>query len=555
MSDKAVTKKRRQDGKLPLFEKISYGLGLACDHFATVSIMAFMMPFFTDFLDAGIKASVVGAAMSVARLWDAFTDPLAGCLSDKCRAKLGRRRPFIFWGTLTMGLFFPCIWMIPDSWSVVVINIWLFVSVLIFYTLYSIFSVPYEALGAELTPDYHERTNVFVVRTYVQQFYTLFLYWMMPIAMALATIPGIGGEVGGVRSVSIFIGGVIIVCGLFPFFFCKERFRDIAVKEENEEKTPFLETCKMLAKNKPLLIVVGTICFYLFSIMLSMNLAYFVNTYYIFGGDTLQGATLGAIDGTLRIFIALVAVFVIKLLADRVDKHKLLMFCVVILLLGFVGMYFTTIPGRPWLSLTCRPLVAIGEAGFWILVMSLRADVCDWDEYVSGSRNEGMIAAITNWVNKIAITIAMLLGGLMLDHVIKFDTFLGDEVTAKIEQRAEVEWNALPESKKLIPVEETYDSTWEVLQDTGKKIVATFNFKPKVVEQFSLDDYKKNARQKEIMTKNDSKVMSRLRLLYTLPQVIALIICFFILKKYSLTSKRMAEIREELEARRGKVTE
>ena len=541
--------KTKSADKIPIFEKISYGIGLASDHFATVSIMAFLMAFFTDFLNAGIKATVVSTAIAVARLWDAFTDPAAGRISDSCRLPWGRRRPFILVGSLSMGLFFPLIWMVPETWSQLAINVWLFASVLIFYTLYSIFSVPYEALGAELTPDYRERTSIFVVRTYVQQVYTLFLYWMMPIAMALATLPQVNGEVGGIRRVSWFIGGVIIVAGLFPSLFCRERFKEIAERESEEHKTTFLDTCKSMLANKPLMIVIGTICFYLFSIMLSMNLAYFVNTYYVFGGDTLQGATLGAIDGTLRIFIAIGAAFAIKQLADRIDKHKLLIGCVLILMAGFIGTYFCTLPGRPWLTLVFKPFIAIGEVGFWVLVMSLRADVCDWDEYNTGRRNEGMIAAITNWVNKIAITIALALSGVMLDHVIRFDSYIDDTAKAAIEQQAEKEWNALPEEEKRVEAEKTYANTWAVVKDIGGQILK-FGAKDEVAG-VTFDDYKKNLEQMSIMEKNDSVVMQRLRALYTLPQVVALIICFFILIKYPLHSKRMAEIRAELERRRG----
>ncbi|MDZ8117526.1 MFS transporter [Pontiella agarivorans] len=538
--------KTKAGDKVPVFEKISYGIGLASDHFATVSIMGFLMAFFTDFLNAGIKASIVGAAIAVARLWDAFTDPAAGRISDGCRAKWGRRRPFIFFGSLSMGLFFPVIWMVPQTWSAFAINTWLFITVLVFYTLYSIFSVPYEALGAELTPDYRERTSIFVVRTYVQQVYTLFLYWMMPIAMALATLPHVAGEVEGVRMVSWFIGGVIIVAGIFPSFFCKERYKKIAEKEDH---LSFGETCKALLGNKPLLIVIGTICFYLFSIMLSMNLAYFVNTYYVFEGDTLQGTTLSAIDGTFRIFIAIGAAFAIKQLADRIDKHKLLIGCIIILIVGFAGTYFTTLPGRPWLTLVFKPFISIGEVGFWVLVMSLRADVCDWDEFKTGTRNEGMIAAITNWVNKIAITLALALGGVMLEHVIKFDSNIDKPARAAIEQQAEMEWNALPEEEKRVEEDKVYENTWAIVKDIGGQILK-FGAQEEV-PGVTFEDYKKNLEQKEIMKRNDSGVMQRLRALYTLPQVVALVICFFILIRYPLNSKKMAEIREELEARRG----
>ena len=111
----------------------------------------------------------------------------------------------------------------------------------------------------------------------------------------------------------------------------------------------------------------------------------------------------------------------IKRLSDRMDKHLLLMICVGILCLGFIGMYFTIVPGHPYLALSMRPFVGIGEIGFWILVVSMRADVCDYDEYVSGKRREGLIAAAGNWVNKLSISFALIFGGFVLEHVVQFN--------------------------------------------------------------------------------------------------------------------------------------
>ncbi|MEN8662181.1 MAG: MFS transporter [Lentimonas sp.] len=544
----------RPSDKVPLTEKMAYGIGLASDHYATVCISIFLMAFYTDFLDAGIKATVVGLAIGVARLWDAFTDPLAGRISDRFKSKWGRRRPFILVGSLLMGCFYPVIWMVPETMSTTAIHVWLFGSVLVFYTLYSVFSVPYEALGAELTPDYRERTRIFVVRTYIQQAFNLGIHWIFPLAMALATLPSVGSKTEGVRIVSWVIAGVIICAGAFPAIFCRERYAEIAQKEAAEAPVSFGQSIKSLVGNIPLLIVVGTICTYLFSIMLSMNLGYFVNTYYIYGGDTLSGATLGAIDGTMRLIIAIFAAFSIKQLTNRFDKHHLMIACVIILMIGFVGTYFTTLPGRPWLTLTMKPFIAIGEVGFWVLVMSLRADVCDWDEYRTGTRSEGMIAAITNWVNKIAITLALVLSGVMIDHVIKFDSNLDDEAKQVIEVQAQEEWNALGDDEKHIAEVKTYESFGEIASELSAQMLP-FGSSEEEAVGVTYDAYKKNLEQKAVMSKNGSDVMQRLRILYTLPQVIALICCLFFLFKYPLNSVRMAEIRKELEARRGETSQ
>ncbi|MGC6424230.1 MAG: MFS transporter [Lentimonas sp.] len=513
----------KPEDKVPLFEKITFSMGVVSDHYANVCLVwIFVTPFFVDFL--GLKASIVGIALAVARCWDAFTDPLAGRLSDACKSQYGRRKPFIFVGAITTGLMFPLIWLVPESWSQTAITVYLFAALLIFFSFYSIFSVPYEALGSELTPDYRERSKIFVVRKYVQELFNLGIVWVFPFAAWLAAKPAIGGEINGVRVVSIFIAIVIIGAGILPAIFNKERYKEIAVKEGTNS---FWDGIRALSKNKPLLIVIGIIATYLFAIMATASLSYFVNVYYIYGGDVLRGASLGGIDGTLRFAFAIIAAAVIGKLTDKVDKHKIMIASVITLIVAFVGMYFTTLPGRPWLSLAFKPLVSIGECGFWVLILSMRADVCDWDEYNTGTRSEGLVAAITNYCNKIAMTIAILVAGLVIDYVVKFDTSLDDGVKEQVAIQAEAEYNALPDSERY-------------LEDGGEAI--------------SLQMFTDNMERKAIMAQQPEGTMERMRALYTLPQVVALLICLGLLMKYPLTKDKMMEIRAELESRRGKTS-
>ncbi|MEM0964968.1 MAG: MFS transporter [Verrucomicrobiota bacterium] len=512
--------KTRPEDVVPLKEKIAYSMGVVSDHYANVCLaFVFITPFFVDFL--GLGASVVGLALAAARCWDAFTDIFAGRFSDSCKSRFGRRKPFIFVGAILTGLLFPTIWMVPDAWSTTAITVYLFVILMLFYSVYSIFSVPYEALGAELTPDYKERSRIFVVRKYVQEFFNLGIVWIFPLAAWLGTFDSIGGEIGGVRTVSWIVAAVIIGAGILPSIFNVERYKQIA---EKEGAGSFIGAIKALLGNKPLLIVVGVICIYLFSILATANLSYFVNVYYIYGGDFVKGASLGGIDGTLRLFFALAAAAVIGKLTNKVDKHKIMMASVVVLIVAFVGMYFTTLPGRPWLSLVFKPLVAVGECGFWVLILSMRADVCDWDEYRSGTRSEGLIAAITNWCNKIAMTIAIGISGFVLQFVVQFDSKLPDEVKAEITIQAEEEYATLSDADK-------YAGEGE--------------------EPISLGMYTDNLERKAVMERQKPGTMERMRLLYSLPQAGALIVCLILLWRYPLTKAKMTEIRRELEARRG----
>ena len=513
-----------QADRIPLFQKISYSMGVVSDHYANVCLAwIFITPFFVDFL--GIGASVVGLALAAARCWDAFTDPMVGRISDACKSKYGRRKPFIFVGAILTGLLFPVIWMVPDSWSTTSTTIYLFVVLMVFYSVYSIFSVPYEALGSELTPDYSERSKIFVVRKYVQETFNLGIVWVFPLAAWLGTLSWVGGETGGVRLVSWVIALVIICAGVLPAIFNVERYKQIAVKEGAGS---FKDAMRAIGRNKPLLVVVGVIGTYLFAIMATANLAYFVNVYYIYEGDIIKGASLGGIDGTLRLSFALGAAAVIGKLSDKVDKHKIMIASVVILIIAYVGVYFTTLPGRPWLALSMKPLVAVGECGFWVLILSMRADVCDWDEYQTGTRSEGLIAAITNWCNKIAMTLAIAISGFVLQYAIQFDSNLPEATEVAVVQQAELEYAQLSELEKQISED---------------------------AEPLTLDMYTENLKRQAILENQSPGTMERMRLLYTLPQAFALLICLLLLRRYPLSKAKMMEIRAELEARRGKAAD
>lgn len=520
MNPPQINTTAHQNDRVPLKQKISYSMGVVSDHYANVCLAwIFITPFFVDFL--GLGASIVGLALAAARCWDAITDPMVGRLSDACKSPYGRRKPFIFVGAILTGLLFPVIWMVPETLSSTGITIYLFVALILFYSVYSIFSVPYEALGSELTPDYDERSKIFVVRKYVQETFNLGIVWVFPLAAWLGTLAWVGGETGGVRVVSWIIAAVIIGAGILPALFNVERYQKIAVKEDAGS---FKDALAAILRNKPLLIVIGVICTYLFAIMATANLAYFVNVYYIYEGDMLKGASLGGFDGTLRLFFAIAAAATISKITQKIDKHVIMMASVGILIIAFVGIYFTTIPGRPWLSLTMKPLVAIGECGFWVLILSMRADVCDWDEYNTGSRSEGLIAAITNWCTKIAMTLAILISGFVLQYVIKFDGKLPEASKATIAIQAQAEYNQLSDSDKYLIEGE---------------------------EPISLGMYTDNLERQAVMQQQVPETMERMRMLYTLPQVFALLICLLLLWHYPLTRDKMMEIREELERRRG----
>lgn len=104
------------------------------------------------------------------KVLDVAIDPLIGQWSDNTKSRMGRRRPFILWGGIGTAVVFTLLWMPRYAmfWIAAPTLRQVFIYYVVFYIGYYIFhsvcAVPYNALGAELSPNYDERTRVFSLR-------------------------------------------------------------------------------------------------------------------------------------------------------------------------------------------------------------------------------------------------------------------------------------------------------------------------------------------------------------------------------------------------------
>lgn len=104
----------------------------------------------------GLGLTTVGLVLLGTRLFDVVTDPLIGILSDRTRGRLGRRRP---WVAAALPIAGPGVWLLfvppPGAGA-----IHLFITASLVYLGWTMLSISHAAWGAELSPDYHQRTRV-----------------------------------------------------------------------------------------------------------------------------------------------------------------------------------------------------------------------------------------------------------------------------------------------------------------------------------------------------------------------------------------------------------
>ena len=102
----------KEKTRISLGEKIGYSLGDSSANFVFQLMIIFQLGFYTDVF--GIKATVAGTILLVARVIDAFVDPVVGILSDRTNTKWGKYRPWVLWTALPFGVFFWLAFTTPD---------------------------------------------------------------------------------------------------------------------------------------------------------------------------------------------------------------------------------------------------------------------------------------------------------------------------------------------------------------------------------------------------------------------------------------------------------
>ena len=151
-----------RQGKVPLSTKIFQGFGGLVNSHKDFAFNTFLMLYYSQIM--GLSASLVSVAIAISLVVDAISDPLVGSLSDGFRSKLGRRHPFMLGAALPFGLTMYLLFDPPGGLSDVMLLGWL-----IFFTIaarlaFTFFIVPWNAIAAEFSNDYVERTSIITFR-------------------------------------------------------------------------------------------------------------------------------------------------------------------------------------------------------------------------------------------------------------------------------------------------------------------------------------------------------------------------------------------------------
>ena len=141
--------------KLGLKEKFAYGIGAVGKDMVYMLSASYILYYYQDIM--GISAWVMGIILLVARVFDAFNDPLMGVVVAKTKTKWGKFRPWLFIGTLTNAIILVAMFAAPPTLSGRGLTAYAAIFYILWGVTYTMMDIPYWSMVPAFTESGKER--------------------------------------------------------------------------------------------------------------------------------------------------------------------------------------------------------------------------------------------------------------------------------------------------------------------------------------------------------------------------------------------------------------
>ena len=374
--------------RLPRLTKFIYGLG-DWGNTTTSTLQGFFFAFFlTDV--AGLAPRYAAVVLLIGGAWDALNDPLIGVLADRVRSRWGRRRPIFLAGALPLAATFVLLWWVPPWRDPLALTAYYALAYVLFDTAFTLLTVPYSALTAELTDDYDERTSLTGYRMGVSMAGGLVAAVALPTLVALFPQP----RTGYLVTAALF-GGLAALPYLLLFAAIRERRQDV-----NAQPLNLVSGFRRTFRNRPFRFAVGIYLTAWVTVSLVAALLQYYLTYWMAMADQLE-VVLGLVQAA-----ALICIPIVVWMSGRWGKQRayvvgLVWWAAVMLALAFLP------PSARTLAYVLGALAGLGIAAAHVVPWSIVPDVLEVEELETGERHEGAYYGYMIFVQKVGSALAL----------------------------------------------------------------------------------------------------------------------------------------------------
>lgn len=373
----------------------------------------------------GLSGTLTGVALLIALLSDGISDPMMGSISDRFRSRWGRRHPFMVIAPLPLAFCFLALLNPPDGIGEHALFLWLIATSVALRTSLTVFYVPFLALGAELSPDYHERTSITTYRATAG--------WIVGVTLTAFTFAVLLADVGDVDgrlvadnyaklgTVCFFL---VLICSFLCIFFTRKRIPHLVQPKDDGQSFGLRQVLSdlriALANRNFRILFASMLTSYVLLGVLPAVMTHMGTYFWEF-----SATQLGLVG--LSMLVPNVIVFAIMgPLARRMEKYRLLQLAFIGFganLAWFIGLRLLGVlpeNGHNFL-VVLFVIYTFFQTCFMMLIhiipSSMMADIADELEYETGERQEGILLAAQGLAQKSVSGIGVFVGGMVLDFV------------------------------------------------------------------------------------------------------------------------------------------
>ena len=384
--------------RLPVALKAGWAVG-AVGHVSMLIVTNTMLMFFLV-SQLGIAPTTAGLVLAASRFYDMFADVLMGHVSDRTQSRWGRRRPWMAVGAVGSGIGCILAFAVPDWPPGPELLAYCVFAQIVYFTSYTIFTVPFMAMPAEMTEDTNERTSIMSYRTFFSGVAGL-------VGMSLA--PTLVKFFGGGREAYGEMGVVIAVIVSGTMLLSVALTGQARSTTRTETPTEWRGWAKTVVTNRPFAMLFLIKLFGITGIACSAAVGLFFQGYIT--GRAEQGqAGLGLVQH----LVTMGSIPLWLWFSRRYDKRAGL-FLAGVLYASATLSWLAAGPGESDAVFVFRAIVlGLGYAGFVLMTLSMLPDAMAYDTHRTGLRREGIYAGLFAFVEKATFIIAPLIVGTVL---------------------------------------------------------------------------------------------------------------------------------------------
>ncbi|MCQ2551350.1 MAG: MFS transporter [Clostridia bacterium] len=397
--------------RLSFGTKLSYGIGGLADNTMYTLTGTYLLFFLTTVV--GLEPAIAGTITALGSVWEAICGPIVGYSSDRIETRFGKRKPFLLFAAFPVAIVSTLLFTSIDAGYGFKV-VYYAVMILLFWTSFASFFVPYMTWGSDLTDDYDERT---VLRSYAYVFNQL----GMAVGMVLPTmivdlLVSMGKTVEtGWMTVGLFsgvcAGGALLICALTNKHSDIKDFKKPETKEKilsaKAIKGMFKEYLSILKVRPIRFVIAASVCYLIANTIFSSDRVYYLSYNLGFSSNTIS-LTMLVITVAGIAFVPVVA-----LLANKWDKKYV--FCYGIGISGVImmGLRFVNIDSLPMVILVCL-VYSVANTCYWQLMPSIIYDVCEVEELCSGEKHSGAVISLQALSESVSMAVGFQLLGINL---------------------------------------------------------------------------------------------------------------------------------------------